>query len=400
MRSLELFIAWRYLKARRKGFFTLLTTLIAVGGVTLGVASLIITLAVMTGFQQDIREKILVLQPHLIVLKHSESPFMEYGEVSSELLKNKEVASASPFIAAPIIIQNFHSSAGAMVKGVDFASEEKLVSLGDIIAEGSVPAGNGQILLGNELANSIGASVGREVVLVSPGQNTLIPRMKKYTVSGLFHSGMYEYDAHLSYISLQDAQAFFDIPNSATGIGVSLHRIDMAPKMEGEFQRLLSGAYRVHSWQSMNRNLFAALRLEKIMMFIILTLIIIVAAFNIISNLILLSVEKSREIGILSALGRTSGEIGRIFFYEGLIIGMGGILAGIFLGGGLSLLLKKYQFVHLPSDVYYLDRLPVKIIPSDIATVLAATLVITLIAATYPAYQASKLDPLEVIRYR
>jgi lipoprotein-releasing system permease protein len=184
-----------------------------------------------------------------------------------------------------------------------------------------------------------------------------------------------------------------------TGVGVALKNPEQAGRIESVLQEQLSYPYLVRSWERMNRNLFAALKLEKIMMFIILALIILVAAFNIISNLLLLTVEKAKEIGILSSLGLRRQRIARIFFVEGLIIGLTGILLGVGLGTGISLLLGKYQFIHLPADVYYLDTLPVQVVPLDVVSVIAATLAITLAAAIYPAYQVTKLDPLEAIRY-
>ena len=210
---------------------------------------------------------------------------------------------------------------------------------------------------------------------------------------------MYEYDDNLAYITLATSQELFDMKDSVTGIGVSLKNYNDAAKLESYFQGLLSYPYGVRSWEKMNRNLFAALKLEKIMMFIILTLIILVASFNIISNLLLLTVEKAKEIGILSAMGLERYRIGKIFFYEGIIIGLTGIFSGLFLGVGISLVLKKYQFIHLPADVYYLDALPVRILPNDVLSIAIAALLITLIAVIYPAYQATKLDPIETIRY-
>ncbi|MHB9155303.1 MAG: FtsX-like permease family protein [Endomicrobiales bacterium] len=399
---LELFIAWRYLKARRKGVFTLLTTLIAIGGITLGVAALIITLAVMSGFHRDIREKILGIQPHLVVLKGGPAPFNEYPAVAGRIKQHKEVVAAAPFIYGQAILKNNQSTAGAVIKGIEAASEDSLIHLGRTVISGHLP-GEGtaarDILLGQELARTLGLTLGDEVIVVSPGQLALIPRMEKFTVTGIFQSGMYEYDSSLSFVSLAQADKLFGMEGSVTGIGISVKDWEKTGRIEAELQKDLAGPYWVRSWERMNHNLFAALKLEKIMMFIILTLIILVAAFNIISNLLLLTVEKTKEIGILSAMGFHRFKIAKVFFYEGIIIGLSGILLGVGLGTGISLLLKKYQFIHLPPDVYYLDTLPVRILAGDVASVTVATLVITMLAAIYPAYQVTKLDPLEAIRY-
>ncbi len=388
--------------ARRRGVFTLLTTLIAIGGITLGVASLIITLGVMSGFHRDIREKILGVQPHLTIVKESGVPFFEYGRVAEEAARDPEAAATAPFIYGQILLRTRHSTSGSVIKGIDLAAENRLVNLRRIVARGGrLPEalGDRDIMIGQELAATIGAKAGDEIILMAPGSMDLVPRMEKFKLVTLFHSGMYEYDATLAYISLAAAQRLYDMENAVTGIGVSVKDWESVSAAEASLQEQLGYPYQVRSWERMNRNLFAALKLEKIMMFIILGLIILVAAFNIISNLLLLTVEKAREIGIMSALGIPRGRIARIFFFEGLIIGSSGIFMGLGLGTGICYLLSRYQFIHLPADVYYLDTLPVRIIPGDVASVIAATLLITLAASLYPAYQVTKLDPLEAIRY-
>jgi lipoprotein-releasing system permease protein len=397
--NLEFFIAWRYLKARRRGVFTLLTALIGVGGITLGVAALIITLGVMSGFQNDIREKILALQPHIIVTKEGPAPFTEYGSVAGKISRNGDVTAVAPFVYGQIILRRGQSTTGAIIKGIDLKSEEKLIGLKKILNADVEQLNSKQIILGYHLARNLGAGLNQDVILVSPGRMDFIPKMEQYKEVASFKSGMYEYDANMAYVSLESGQRLFGLGGAVTGIGVSLKNPDSAAAVEKALKSELGYPYFVRTWQEMNGNLFAALKLEKIMMFIILTLIILVASFNIISNLLLLTVEKSKEIGILSAMGLKRSVIGKIFFFEGLIIGLFGIISGTVIGTGLCYLLNKYQFVRLPADVYYLDRLPVKVFPGDVFTVVAATLLITLAAAVYPAYQATKLDPLDAIRY-
>ena len=398
---LELFIAFRYLKARRRGVFTLITTIIAVGGITLGVAALIITLAVMSGFHRDIREKILGLQPHIIALKEDGSSFLEYEFIMDRIKQNQAVLNVSPFVYGQIILRSNVGSSGAVLKGVDWQKENKLVGIDKKLVDtvSIKNLGDKEIIIGQELARNLKILKGQEVILMSPGQYALVPRMDKFKVAGLFHSGMYEYDATLSYVSLAAGQKLFGLENAVSGIGVSINDWEKADELSKNLQETIKYPYIFRSWQSMNRNLFAALKLEKIMMFIILTLIIVVAAFNIISNLLLLTVEKAKEIGILSALGLSQAQIGRIFLYEGLMIGFAGIFLGSGLGIGISLLLKKYKFIHLPADVYYLDTLPVRILSGDVVSIIAATLIITILSGIYPSYQASKLNPLEAIRY-
>ncbi|MFH1368281.1 MAG: ABC transporter permease [Elusimicrobiota bacterium] len=399
MNSLELFIALRYLKARRKGVFTLLTTLIAVGGITLGVASLIITLAVMSGFHKDIRERILSLQPHLFVIKEDTAPFLEYEFISQKIKENKDVTAAAPFIYGQIILRKGQTTCGAVIKGIDFIGEKKLVGLGKILHNDLGQMRDNHIILGYNLAQTLGAGVGKDVIVVSPGIVGTVPKMQKFWVASIFKSGMYEYDSNMAYITLPAAQDLFELDRAVTGIGISLKNPDIAAETGKTLRKDLSFPYGIRTWQSMNGNLFAALKLEKIMMFIILTLIIVVAAFNIISNLLLLTVEKSKEIGILSAIGMNRMEIGRIFFFEGIIVGLAGIISGTALGTGVCYALHRYKFIHLPADIYYIDTLPVMVLPGDILSVVASALLIAVIAAVYPAYQATKLDPLDAIRY-
>jgi len=399
--NLEVFMAMRYLKARRRGVFTLLTTFIAVGGITLGVAALIITLAVMTGFQRDIREKILGVQPHIVITKEGAMPFGEYSRIEKEVRENPSVTAVSPFVMNQAILRYGQLSTGVVLKGIDYKGENALVNISKslVARPQEFELGPGDILIGTELAHNLMATRGDEIIVMTQGQLVMVPRMEKFKVKSLFRCGMYEYDSNLAYVSLEAAQKLFQMEGSVTGLGVSVKNWEAAERVEKEIQARISYPYWVRSWHRMNSNLFSALKLEKIMMFIILALIIIVAAFNIISNLLLLSVEKAKEIGILSAMGMSRMKISKIFFLEGIIIGVSGIFMGVVLGVGLSLVLKKYQFIHLPQDVYYLSTLPVRVVPSDILWIITSSLIITILASIYPSYQVTKLDPLEAIRY-
>ncbi|MCL2798907.1 MAG: ABC transporter permease [Endomicrobia bacterium] len=404
--SPEIFIAIRYLKARKKGFFSLLTTLIAVGGTTLGVAALVITLAVMSGFQNDIRDKILGIQPHIVITRIDGEAFKNYKAVEEKIKENKSVVNFSPFIYKQGIIRGLASSAstGIILKAIDYESENSIVNLSKQITVSDTrfdgkTIGEKSIMLGSEIAKTIAVTAGDEVVLMFPGSFASMPKMYKFTVSALIHSGMYDFDSSLGFIDLSEAQKIFSMEGEVSGISVHTDNFDKAVVTAAKLQNSISFPYRAKAWIELNKNLFSALKLEKIMMFLILGLIILVAAFNIISNLLLLSVQKSKEIGIMSAMGFSKFSIAKIFFYEGIVVGTIGTILGIIIGAGISLFLKYFEIFKLPQGVYYVDRLPIVIMPSDILAVAISAFAITVLAGIYPAYQVSKLDPLEAIRY-
>ncbi len=402
--SPELFIAYRYIKARKKGFFAFLTTLIAIGGTTLGVCALVITLAVMTGFQKDIRTKILGIQPHIFITKIDGSPFNDYKEIMQQAGNVDYVKSTAPFIYGQTVIkkQGYSSGTGAIIKGIDFAAEDSMIKLSDKILKGNILHNNtissDGIILGNELAKTINVVPGDNVIVMLPSQMTSVPKMKKLTVEAIFRSGMYEYDMSLSYVDIKSADSMFSFDGGVSGVAVVTSDIDKADFFAKDLQTKLRYPYKTKSWIDMNKNLFSALKLEKIMMFIILALIILVASFNIVSNILLLSVEKAKEIGILSAMGFSKISISKIFFYQGLIVGTIGTFLGLILGIFISYGLKNFEIFKLPQGVYYVDRLPVIIMPHDILYVCLCAFIITVLSGLYPAYQVSKLEPLEAIR--
>lgn len=400
----ELFIAYRYIKARKKGFFAFLTTLIAIGGTTLGVCALVITLSVMTGFQKDIRTKILGIQPHIFITKIDGSVFDDYKQILGRLNGIDYVKSMSAFIYGQTVLkkQGYSSGSGAVIKGIDFAQEDSMINLSDKILKDSLmqnktisPDG---IILGSELAKIINVVPGDYVIAMLPSRMSSVPKMKKLKVEALFHSGMYEYDLSLSYVDIKSADEMFSFEGGVSGIAVMTHDIDKTDYFAKDLQTKLKYPYKTKSWIEMNKNLFSALKLEKTMMFIILGLIILVASFNIVSNILLLSVEKAKEIGILSAMGFSRFSISKIFFYQGIIVGTIGTVLGLILGIFISYGLKNFEIFKLPQGVYYVDRLPVIIMPLDILYVCLCAFLITVLSGLYPAYQVSKLEPLEAIR--
>lgn len=400
----EFFVARRYLKAQRKGLFTLVTTLIGISGVTIGVAALLTTLSVMNGFQADIRRKIVGAQAHVTVAAHMDAARRKRAEEALDA--RKAVVARSPFVLGQAILTFKGRSSGIVAKGIDPGLEFKVNNLAQSLTEGDwkglagKPAG---VVLGVELAQNIGAWVGDEVVLISPqGLDSplgLIPAMKKFKVVGVLKTGYYEYDASTAYCALDDAAAFFKTPGGLSGYQVRLKDLGLAESEAADLQRELGWDFAVRSFNDMNRTLFAALKLEKYVMFLILVLIILVASFNIASNLILLGTEKLRDIGILRAMGATPKMIRRIFLWEGLLIGGSGTVLGVSLGLFLSWVIWRYPIVELPGDIYYLSRVPVQVDPMDVAVVTLCGLALSILATVYPAYRASRVDPIEAIHY-
>jgi lipoprotein-releasing system permease protein len=402
--SFELFVARRYLKTKRKGLFTLVTTSIGVAGVTVGVAALLTTLSVMNGFQSDIRKKIVGAQAHLVVLGRMDAGRLE--SVRRTMEGHKEVAAIAPFALGQAIVTFEGRSMGIVLKGIDPQREFRVNDLAKSLTAGSwagVGASSSAIVLGEELAKNLGAWIGDEVVLVSPqGLSTplgLMPALKRFRVCGTLHTGYYEYDSMTAYTSLEGAASFLRIPGGASGLGARLADIGLADSTAADLQRELGIQYAVRSFSQLNRTLFAALKLEKYVMFLILTLIILVATFNIASNLILMGTEKLRDVGLLMAMGATPRQIRRIFLWVGLLIGGFGVGAGLLLGLALCWVIGRYPIVELPADIYYLSRVPVYVDMADVASITLCAFALTLLASLYPAWRASKIDPVEAIHY-
>jgi len=406
----ELFIALKYLKSKRKQAFVSLITLISVGGVTLGVMALIIVLSVMSGFENDLRNKILGTNAHLVVLKLGEKGMDTPEEVLEKIKGVRHVVDASPFTLNQVMLTSERNVCGVVLRGIHPGSEGKVTDLAKNLKEGrlsdlngSGPPGDG-IILGRELSRHLGVPLGDSINVVSPlgGIATplgMMPRVKKFRVVGIFEVGMYEYDSSLAYISMPAAQHLFRMGSAVSGVEVKLDDIYRAREVGAEIQRRLGSAYWARDWMEMNRNLFSALKLEKIAMFIILVLIVLVAAFNIIGTLIMMVIEKGRDIGILKSMGATSQSIMVIFMAQGMVIGLVGTILGCILGYGACWALDTYKFVKLPGDVYYIDSLPVLMKAFDFVVVSLSALLISFFATLYPSRQAARLDPVVAIRY-
>jgi len=412
--SYELFIGLRYLKAKRKQTFVSLITLISIAGVMVGVTALIVVIAVMNGFKEDLRYKILGVTSH-VVISRFDGNISKYQEVRAKVGEVSGVNAATPFIYTQVMISSRKAISGAVLRGIEPKTASKVINLPKNMRAGSLeeleaenkPEGMRStpgIILGNELARNIGALRGDPVTVISPlGRLTplgRVPRSQTFRVAGIFDSGMYEYDSTIAYVSLWAAQRFLGIGDRVTGIEVRVDDIYAADRVARAIGKALDGyPYWSRDWMRMNKNLFSALKLEKIVMFIILTLIILVAAFNIVGTLIMVVIEKTRDIAILKSMGATRRSIMKIFMIEGAVIGLVGTLLGLLGGYTICTLLATYKFIELPSDVYYISTLPVQMNPLDVALIALAAIVITLAASVYPAWQASRFDPAEAIRY-
>ncbi|MBT3257699.1 MAG: lipoprotein-releasing ABC transporter permease subunit [Deltaproteobacteria bacterium] len=404
----ELFLGLRYLKAKRKQRFISVITIISVLGVMVGVMALVVVLSVMNGFRSDLMSKILGVNSHVLVLNLS-GTFNGYQEVAEKVEKMDGVVAITPFVYTQVMLNNSGRVSGAVLRGVDPKSAARVVSFDKMIKEGSLSslseAENGipSIIIGSELAKQIGASTGSLVTVISPeGKLTPLgrtPNTKRFKVTAIFDSGMYEYDASMVYISLGEAQRFLALGDSVTGLELKVKEVYQSDIIARKIQKSLGYPYWTKDWKLMNRSLFSALKLEKLTMFVILTMIVLVGALNIISTLVMVVMEKTRDVAILRAMGASARSIMSIFMLQGILVGVIGTIAGLSSGLGLCYLLSRYKFINLPSDVYYISKLPVQVSVSDVSIVAAAAVVISFLATLYPAWYASRLNPVESFRY-
>jgi len=404
----ELFLGIRYLKAKRKQAFISVITVISVVGVMVGVMALVVVLSVMNGFRADLMSKILGVNSHLLVLNF-EGAFKDYKEVGTKIGEVEGVVASTPFIYSQVMLNRAGNVSGAVLRGIDPKNAGKVVSIERMIKEGSLNALiNSQnelpaIVIGQELSRQLGAYLGDILSVVSPeGKLTPLgraPNTRRYKVTAIFESGMYEYDASMVYISLKEAQDFLGIGDRVTGLEVRVDDVYQSDKIARSIQDNLGYPYWTKDWKVMNRSLFSALKLEKITMFVILTMIVLVGALNIISTLVMVVMEKTRDVAILRAMGATAKSIMSIFMLQGVFVGIVGTMAGLASGLGICHLLAKYKFISLPSDIYYISTLPVRVEFWDVSFVALAAVAISFLATIYPSWYASKLDPVEAIRY-
>ena len=412
---LEMRVALRYLRSRRSSRLLSLITVIAVGGVTVGVGALVVVLGVMSGLQSDLRDKILVVNPHVRVLTYGEGLRLDdWRNVLAKVRRAPGVEAAAPFVLSQGLISAGHDYAeGVYVIGVEPDTGRRAVTTlarhlikGDLSFKATQPGVDGGIALGSRLASKLGVHPGAIVTLVSPAGSkytpslgAFVPKYRRYEVTGLFETGMYDYDN--SYIAMrrETAQDFAGLDSAVTGLEVRLvdpwHAGDVAAALETQ----LGYPYRALDWMSQNRSLFSALKLEKLAMGLVVFLICVVAAFNIVGTLTMVVRDKTREIGILIAMGMRRGAILRVFLAQGVLIGLVGTVLGAVLGLVIGTSVNQGHLIPIDPSIYFIDHLPVQIMPLDAFAVIAASVLIATLAPLYPSLQASRLEPVAAIRY-
>ncbi|HCY87206.1 MAG TPA: lipoprotein-releasing ABC transporter permease subunit [Desulfobacteraceae bacterium] len=405
--AVEYFIAKKYLRAKRKEGFISLITFLSVAGVILGVMALVVVIAVMSGAETEFRKRILGLEPHMLVMNYG-GTFQDKEGMANRIRSIEGVAAVSPLLFGQAMIRTSRSFSGVMVRGVtpdtgaalikDLTPDELTRALAKGEKKGDLPG----IVLGKELANSIGVITGDTILLmtakgiISPiGQ---IPSMKRFVVGGTFSSGMSEYDSMLAYVHLDQAQSLVRAPDRISALGIWLNDVFQVKPMAENHLGFIKYPFYIRDWMDINQSLFSALKLEKSAMFVILTLIILVAAFNIASALIMMVMEKTKDIAVLKAMGATHKTIRRIFIIKGMIIGVSGTIIGTVSGILVCYVLKKYEFIRLP-EAYPFSTLPVQLEYADVALIAVSAIVICFTSTLYPSYKASRMDPVEAIRY-
>jgi len=422
--SYELFVGLRYLKAKRKSTFISIITIISTAGVALGVMALIIVLAVMTGFEEDLTEKILGTNAHIVVLK-SNGEMADYNDLMVKLKGLGGVIAATPFIYNQVMLSTGKNVSGVVLRGIETKTDTQVTNLFKSMIAGKLsdldkakpsPVAGSEpplpgVVIGKELAGHLNLLVGDTVNVISPLGNItpmgMIPKMKRYRVAGIFNTGMFEYDSTLAYVSLGEAQSFLGMGDTVTGIQLKVADVYKTGGIVRKINSNIGFPYYARDWMQMNKNILFALKTEKMVMFIILTLIVLVAAFGIASTLFMVVMEKTKDIAILKSMGATGRSIMRIFVLEGLIIGftgtlfgvMGGLLVALNLEPIVGFIQRVTGFELFSKDVYYLDHFPSMVVPGDVLLISVTAVIISFLATLYPSWQASRMAPAEALRY-
>ena len=412
-RPLELYIGLRYTRAKRRNHFISFISLISIMGVGLGVAALITVLSVMNGFEQELRTRILGMASHASISGYQQ-PLVDWQRTAELAMQHPEVVGVAPYVAGEVMLTQGSKVSGALVRGILPEREPAVSTVGEHMRAGSLQdllAGEYRIILGSELAYNLGAHVGDHITMVTPQANYspagVLPRLRRFQVVGIFEVGMYEYDRGVALVHMEDAARLFKLDDAITGVRLKLEDLFQAPRVSRQLVDQLGGNLRVEDWTRQHANFFRAVQTEKRVMFVILTLIVAVAAFNIVSTLVMVVTDKQADIAILRTLGATPAAILRIFMIQGAMIGVLGTALGVV--GGIALALNVETIVpaieqafgvqFMPADVYYISDLPSRLEWSDVWRIGVVAFLLSFLATWYPAWRASKTQPAEALRY-
>jgi len=401
----ELFVAKRYLTAKRKQAFISVITLISVLGIAIGVMALVIAIALITGFQEDVQDKILGATSHVMVSDMTGEGLQDYEGVAAKIAGIRGVISVTPVVYSQVLINGPSRSSGALLKGLDLRRETAGTAWLSKLESGSLPEPGPQegILLGRELAFAIGAGPGDAVTVLTTASRLspmgLFPKTRRFRVSGVFNTGLYEFDSSTALAPLETAQRFLGSEGRITYLQVKLADIFEAGRVADRIKEVIPPAAYVTTWMELNKSLFSALKLEKNLMFFTITLIVLVAALNIIATLILMVMEKTRDIGILMAMGATARNIRRIFFFQGALIGVVGTSLGVALGMGWCWLANTFRLIRIPVDIYQISFVPFRLRALDLAMIVGVSLAISFVSTLFPSRRASKTDPVVALKY-
>ena len=411
----ELYVAARYLKAKRRQAVVGVVTTISVAGVAAGVAALIIALAITNGMERDLQDRLVDSSAHVQLMRTQDDGIRDWQPLFEKLRKLPHITAASPGLYEQVLVARGARSGGALIEGILPAYEQKVSTLLQTATHGSVSALEPQagpvavnaefppIILGKDLAETVGASVGDSVMVISPqGEMTPVgeyPKVVRFRVAGVFHSGFYQYDAEMGFLRLGDAQNLFDEPDLLSVISFKVDDRDRAPAIADTIEQAAGKGFMTNNWMEQNRELFRALKLEQYVTFIIIALIVVVAALNILIALTMMVMEKTRDIAVMMSFGVEPAQVRRIFLMQGLLISLIGTAVGLLLGYAAAWAGGHYHFIHLSADVYSIDTLPFAPRPLDGVIVAAVSIGISLLATVYPSFAASRVLPAEALRY-